>query len=102
MGKIFPILDNHRVHRSKPVKERVDERSERLTVYYLSGFGPELNPDELVNQDVKSNAVCRNRVRDVKQLIANVRTFLKDRKRRPDLVRRYLLDLHVSYAAANR
>jgi transposase len=35
----------------------VEERSERLKIFYLPGYSPELNPDELVNQDVKSNAV---------------------------------------------
>lgn len=100
-GKIFLILDNHPVHRSRVVKEWVEGRSERLKVFYLPGYSPELNPDELVNQDVKSNAVGRNRVRDVKQLIANVRAFLKARQRQPDLVRRYFLGAHVKYAAAN-
>lgn len=99
--KIFLILDNHSVHRSKAVKAWVEARSERLKVYYLPGYSPELNPDELVNQDVKSNAVGRNRVHNVKQLIANVRTFLKGRKRRPDLVQRYFLGQHVVYAATN-
>lgn len=61
-----------------------------------------MNPDELVNQDVKSNAVGSNRVHNVKQLIANVRAFLKARKRRPDLVQRYFLGTHVKYAAANQ
>jgi hypothetical protein len=40
-------------------------------------------------------------VRDVKQLMANLRAFLKGRKRRPDLVQRYFLRQHVKYAAAN-
>jgi transposase len=100
-GKVYLILDSHPVHRSKIVKQWVEERSERLKIFYLPGYSPELNPDELVNQDVKSNAVGRNRVRDVKQLMANVRAFLKGRKRQPDLVRRYFLGQHVKYAAAN-
>jgi hypothetical protein len=40
-------------------------------------------------------------VHHVKQLVANVRAFLKARKRRPDLVQRYFLGAHVKYAAAN-
>lgn len=98
-GKIYLILDNHPVHRSNAVKEWVEARPDRLKLHYLPGYSPELNPDELVNQDVKSNAVGRNRVHDVKQLIANVRAFLKGRKRRPDLVRRYFQGKHVAYAA---
>lgn len=100
-GKLFLILDRHPVHRSKAVEEWVEARSDRLKIFYLPGYSPELNPDELVNQDVKSNAVGRNRVHNVKQLVANVRAFLKARKRRPDLVQRYFLGTHVKYAAAN-
>jgi hypothetical protein len=48
----------------------VEERSERLKIFYLPGYSPKLNPDELVNQAVESNAVGRNGVRDVKQLVA--------------------------------
>ena len=98
-GKVFLILDSHPVHRSKVVKRWVEDRADRLKIFYLPGYSPELNPDELVNQDVKSNAVGRKRARDVKELMENVRSFLRRKQRRPDLVRRYFLAPHVAYAA---
>lgn len=98
-GKVFLIVDNHPVHRSKVVKHWVEKRAERLRIFYLPGYSPELNPDELVNQDVKSNAVGRKRARDVKELVENVRSFLRRKQRRPNLVRRYFLAPHVAYAA---
>jgi transposase len=97
--KVFLIIDNHPVHHSKAVKNWVKEREDRLKLFYLPSYSPELNPDELVNQDVKSNAVGRNRARDVKELIANVRAFLRGKRRRPDLVKRYFLAAQVAYAA---
>lgn len=98
-GKLFLIIDNHPVHRSKVVKQWVEKRKDRLSVFYLPSYSPELNPDELVNQDVKSNAVGRKRALDVKSLMANVRAFLRSKQRRPDLVRRYFHGRHVTYAA---
>ena len=98
-GKVFLVLDNHPVHRSKVVKQWVEKRADRLSIFYLPGYSPELNPDELVNQDVKSNAVGRKRARDVKELMENVRAFLRRKQRRPDLVQRYFLAPQVAYAA---
>ena len=98
-GKVFLILDNHPVHRSRAVKQWVEKRADRLSLFYLPGYSPELNPDELVNQDVKSNAVGRKRARDVKELMENVRAFLRRKQRRPDLVRRYFLAPQIAYAA---
>ena len=98
-GKVFLIVDNHPVHRSKAVKQWVEKRADRLSLFYLPGYSPELNPDELVNQDVKSNAVGRKRARDVHELMENVRGFLRRKQRRPDLVQRYFLAPRVAYAA---
>ncbi len=98
-GKVFLIVDSHPVHRSKVVKAWVEKHSTRLEMFFLPGYSPELNPDELVNQDVKSNAVGRKRAVNVKELMDNVRAFLRRKQRRPELVRRYFLAPQVAYAA---
>jgi transposase len=98
-GKVFLIVDAHPVHRSKVVRQWVEKHKNRLRLFRLPSYSPELNPDELVNQDVKSNAVGRKRARNVKELMENVRAFLRRKQRRPDLVRRYFLGQHVAYAA---
>lgn len=98
-GKVFLIVDGHPVHRSKVVRQWVEKHKDRLRLFRLPSYSPELNPDELVNQDVKSNAVGRKRARNLKELMENVRAFLRRKQRRPDLVRRYFLGQHVAYAA---
>ena len=55
--KAFLILDSHPVHRSGRVKRFVAENSKRIRLEFLPGYSPEINPDEYLNQDVKSNAV---------------------------------------------
>jgi transposase len=98
--RLFLIVDGHPSHRAKLVKAFVNENSERLALYYLPPYSPELNPDELLNQDVKSNALGRRRPRNQQELIADTRSYLHRRQRQPDVVARYFNEDNVRYAAA--
>lgn len=51
--KVFLILDNLRVHHSKPVKAWLAERTAQVEVFYLPSYSPELNPEERLNGDLK-------------------------------------------------
>jgi transposase len=51
--KVFLILDNLRVHHSKPVKAWVAERQNKIELFYLPSYSPELNPEERLNGDLK-------------------------------------------------
>lgn len=42
----FLILDNLRVHHSKPVKAWAVERQDKIELFYLPSYSPELNPEE--------------------------------------------------------
>lgn len=98
--KVFLIVDRHPVHRSKKFMAWLSERTARIELFYLPGYSPELNPDECLNQDVKSNAVGRRRATDQNELICNVRGYLRSTQRRCDKVRRYFQEKYVLYAAA--
>lgn len=54
--KIFLILDNHRVHHGKKVKAYVEKHQDKIEIFYLPPYCPDLNPQDLVNQDIKGNA----------------------------------------------
>lgn len=97
--KVVLIVDGHPVHKSRMVKSWVAERNHRLEIHYLPGYSPELNPDELVNQDVKSNAVGRRRPGSKAEMIKTVRAYLRSTQRQPQIVRNYFKGKHVSYAA---
>ena len=51
--KVFLILDNLRVHHSKPVKAWVAERRSKIELFYLPSYSLELNPEESLNADLK-------------------------------------------------
>lgn len=97
--KVFVIWDGHPVHRSGKVKHWVKTHKDRIRIFSLPSYSPELNPDELLNQDVKTNAVGRQRPADQFQMISNVRSYLRGTQRRPDIVKAYFEEEHVRYAA---
>jgi transposase len=97
--KVYLIVDRHPVHRSKRVKKWVEGNSQKIRLILLPGYSPELNPDELLNQDVKSNAVGKKRSHNQDELVSNVRGYLRKRQMQPRVVQRYFLEKHVRYAA---
>jgi len=98
--KIILILDGHPVHRSARVRRWVEAHAKQIELEFLPGYSPELNPTELLNQDVKSNALGRRRPRSQKELIDDTRSYLRSTQRQPRLVARYFEGKHVSYAKA--
>lgn len=97
--KVFLIVDEHPVHLAAAVERWAQRHRQRLRLFFLPGYSPDLNPDELLNQDVKTNAVGRQRPRDKAELIANVRRYLWSTQRQPGKVQRYFLHPKVCYAA---
>ena len=98
-GKLFLIVDGHPVHRSRAAKDWVAKQKGRLHLFFLPGYSPELNPDEVLNQDVKSNAVGRKRPHSQNEMMSTVRGFLRSRQKQPVKVKNYFQEKHVQYAA---
>jgi transposase len=97
--KPFVIADGHPVHKSAAVKRWLEENTDRIRHFLLPAYSPELNPDEYLNQDVKSNAVGRRRARDAAELVHNVHGYLSSTQRLPQIVRNYFHAEPVRYAA---
>jgi transposase len=97
--KVYLIVDRHPVHTSKQVSRWLDEHRDRIHVYYLPGYSPELNPDECLNQDVKANALGRQRPSSRSEMIGSLRSYLHATQKRPDTVRNYFQAETVRYAA---
>jgi transposase len=98
--KIVLILDGHPVHRSRKVKLWVQSHAEQIELQFLPGYAPELNPTELLNQDVKTNALGRRRPHTQNELIGDTRSYLRSRQRTPQIVARYFEERQVRYAKA--
>lgn len=98
--KVFLIVDGHPVHRSGKAKAWLKKNAHRICLFFLPAYSPELNPDEMLNQDVKSNAVRRRRAHNQDELLKNVRGYLRCRQHQSHVVKKYFEEQHVRYAAA--
>jgi transposase len=97
--KIFLILDNHKVHHAYKVQDWIEANKDKIELFFLPPYCPELNPDELLNQDVKSNAVGRKRPKTLTDLKRNVRLYLFGTQKSPEIVKSYFQKSEVKYAA---
>jgi transposase len=98
--RVYMILDNLRVHHSKAVKKWLEENEEKIAVFYLPSYSPELNPDELLNADLKQRvtkaAPARNKIALTRTAIGALRSIQKQ----PDRVESYFEHDDIRYAAA--
>src|SRR5260221_12036285 len=98
--KVFLVVDGHPVHKARSVTRCFDEHREQIRVFFLPSYSPELNPDELLNQDVKTNALGRVRPLNVQEMMDNVRSYLRITQSMPTVVKNYFCERHVPYAAS--
>ena len=98
-GRLYLIVDGHPVHRSSLAKRFVAANATRLRLIILPGYCPELNPDELLNQDVKTNALGKSRPTNRAEMVATVRGHLHRRQKQPALIQNLFQEKHVRYAA---
>jgi transposase len=54
---VFLIVDGHPAHQAKSVKRFCESVRDRLRLFLLPAYSPELNPDERVWNDLKNNAI---------------------------------------------
>ncbi len=97
--KVFLIVDGHPVHRSRAVRQWLERYRDRICLFFLPSYSPELNPEELLNHDVKANAVGRQRPKNQAEMISNIRSYLRSTQRQPHIVRNFFHEKHVAYAA---
>jgi transposase len=97
--KVFLIVDNLRVHSSSNVLRWVKQHARGIRLFYLPKYSPDLNPDEYLNNDVKSNAAGRRRARDKSGFKANISAYLRSTQKQPEIVKRLFQERHVRYAA---
>jgi len=97
--KVFLIVDNLPVHKAKVLRPWLAEHAAQIELFFIPPYSPELNPDELLNHDLKANAVGRKRARNRDELIANATEHLKNRASQPEVVARFFQEKHVRYAA---
>ena len=91
------VVDGLPAHKTKLVKEYVASTSRMLTLHFLPGYAPELNPDELVWSHMKRSGVARSPLRRGEKLKYKIEAQLAKIKRMPQLVRSFFQAPDVAY-----
>ena len=97
--KIFLVLDNLRVHHSKKVKAWLADRQDRIEVFHLPSYSPEMNPDEYLNCDLKAGVHSRPPTRAKGDLKRKTIAHLKRVQKLPGRVKSYFQHPKIAYAA---
>ena len=97
--KIFLILDNLRVHHSKPVKAWAVEHQDKIELFYLPSYSPELNPEERLNADLKHAIATQVPARTKAKLKLAATNHMLALEQSPERVRKFFQDPKVKYAA---
>ena len=93
-------MDNLRVHHSKLVKQWIDENTDKIELFYLPSYSPEINPDEYLNNDLKSGIGLKQSPKNEKQMKSNVKSHMIFLQKNPERVARFFHHKSIKYAAA--
>ena len=91
------VLDGLPAHKTALVKTYVASTNGMLTLHFLPGYAPELNPDELVWSHVKRTGIARAPLRRGETLREKIEAQLRAMKRMPQLIRSFFKAPTVAY-----
>lgn len=97
---IFLIVDRHPAHRAKKVLDFVRSTQGQLRLFFLPPYSPELNPDELVWNNLKNHGIGKRLIRSRDHLKQTVLRHLRALQRTPALVRSFFREPNVRYVIA--
>jgi len=91
------VVDRLPAHRTKLVQNYVASTNGLLTLHFLPGYAPELNPDELVWSHMKRTGVAKTPLRRDEKLRDKIEAQLAAIKRLPKLVMSFFKAPDVAY-----
>jgi transposase len=99
--KIYLITDRLSAHDCEDVWDWVDQHADRIALFLLPRRSPELNPDEYLNNDLKSNVHRAGLPNNQEELADRIHAFLLKLLQLPAHVMSYFRHSCVQYAAAH-
>lgn len=97
---IFLIVDGHPTHKAKKVKEFIESTEGKLRLFILPPYSPELNPDELVWNNLKSHRIGRKMITGPNDLKNKVISSLRSLQKTPSKIVGFFHEKHVRYIMA--
>lgn len=99
-GPVFLVVDGHPVHRSKKVKEFAAASTDKLRLFQLPGYSPQLNPDEWVWTNIKHDRVGRSGITGPDRFTALAVAALRRLQALQHIVRGFFGDPDLAYITA--
>jgi transposase len=96
---IFLIVDGHPAHKAKMVTKYVESVKDRFRLFFLPPYSPELNPDELVWNNLKNQGVGRKVIETKAQMKRTVISHMRKIQKSPHLVCSFFQSDTTRYAA---
>lgn len=96
--KTVLVVDNLRVHHAKLVRAWAARHRKEIKIFYLPAYSPELNPDELVNSDLKLGVGQREPAVNKEEPERQVCEHMETTKVNPDKVRNFFQKSSVRHA----
>lgn len=94
---LFLILDSLPAHKAKVVQNYVKSTGGKLELYFLPGYAPELNPDELVWNYIKRTGTAKRPLTQGQRLQDRIEADLLLLQNNPGLVRSFFRAPDVAY-----
>jgi len=97
---VILIVDGHPVHKSKKVMEYIESLKGKLEIVFLPPYAPDLNPDELVWNQMRNIGTSKKPLKKGESLMNRAILDLESIKRNKKLIRSFFEEKTVSFAAA--
>lgn len=94
---VFLIVDGHPTHKAKIVREYIESTKGKLRLFILPPYSPELNPDELVWNNLKSHRVGRKMITGPDDLKKKIISSLRSLQKMPQKIKGFFREKHVRY-----
>ena len=93
--KIIIIADNSPSHTAKAVEEFIKENKNKIAIYYLPTYSPDLNPDEEVWKYLKNVKLKAHQARNKKEFKPLVLSKMQSIQRKPHIIKSFFIGTYV-------
>ncbi|MBI5872466.1 IS630 family transposase, partial [archaeon] len=93
--KIIVVTDNSKPHTSAYVQNFVEQSKNKIAVYYLPKYSPDLNPDEEVWKYLKNVKLEAHQARNKKEFRPLIRAKMQSIQKKPNLIKSFFVGTYV-------
>jgi len=96
--KVYAISDNLNAHHGLNLKEWANENSDKINLFYLPSYTPELNPVEYLNNNLKHEIAKMGYSKDKKEIKKKALNFMNSLQSEKNRVVDLFKNKQVNYA----